>query len=329
VLTHGRKDVRGDPGEIEDLYAAITFYETGGVRFRLRKTGVNDGILMLRGRVSPHVSDSDPMTKGCPMGRILPMEENPEPEEAQITARALNAYLSWCHRILSEHPANVARRERGLPEANFLGTQRCGRRIIQAPFHELWGLRGMLVASGDVYAGLATELGMTFFRAQDGPDPDADIRERLKMALEDIDHDFIHVHTKAPDEAAHRGEPQGKRAAIEAIDRGLDELVQGLQRREDLIVAVTGDHSTPCISPLIHSGETVPILIAGGYARRDGVACFDEVSAARGCLGLLRGKELMLTLINYADRSTLLGHRLGKKEIPCFPKDYAPFTLKD
>ena len=39
LLAHGRKEIKGDPGEIGDLYAAITPYETGGVRFILEKTG--------------------------------------------------------------------------------------------------------------------------------------------------------------------------------------------------------------------------------------------------------------------------------------------------
>lgn len=328
VLIHGRKDIKGAPDEIEDLYKAITPYKTEEVRFTLRKTGPNDGILMLSGRVSPHVSDSDPMTTKYPMARILPMKESPEPEETRLTAHALNKYLTWCHGILEEHPANLARREKGMPEANFLAIQRCGRRIIQEPFKELWGLSGMLIASGDVYAGLAMELGMTLVRQHDGPDPEADFRGRLRTALANRDHDFIHVHTKVPDEAAHRGDPKEKLAAIEALDRGLDELVEELQRREDLIVAVTGDHCTPSISPLIHSGETVPVIIVGGNTRRDDVECFDEVSAARGCLGLLRGKELMLTIVNYADRSTLLGHRLGEKYTPHFPEDYETLKLK-
>ena len=65
----------------------------------------------------------------------------------------------------------------------------------------------MLIGSGAIYAGLALELGMTLCRVKDGPDPEADIRERLSEALHDTEHDFIHVHTKVPDEAAHRGDP--------------------------------------------------------------------------------------------------------------------------
>ena len=63
--------------------------------------------------------------------------------------------------------------------------------------------------------------------------------------------------------------------------------------------------------------------------RRDDVDTFDEVSVAKGCLGLIRGKELMLTILNYMDRSALKGHRLGKIERPYFPIAYEPFKLTD
>ncbi len=329
LLAYGRKEIKGNPDELEALYGAITPYEAGGVRFTLEKTGPNDGILILRGMVSPHISDSDPMIRGCPMARVLPMDHNPEPDEARLTAHALNEYLTWCHVKLVEHPDNLARRERNVPQANFLATQRCGRSIVQVPFYRRWGLRAMLIASGHMYAGLALELGITLFRVEDSPDPEGDIRERLSMALNDRGHDFIHVHTKVPDEVAHRGDPEGKRAAIQALDRGLNELVDAVTRRKDLIVAVTGDHSTPSVSPLIHSGEAVPVLIVGGDTRRDGVERFDEVCALQGCLGPLRGSELMLTLLNYADRSNLLGHRLGQREGPSFSKDYQPFRMEE
>jgi len=132
-----------------------------------------------------------------------------------------------------------------------------------------------------------------------------------------------------PDEAAHPGDPKRKESAITTLDRGLDKLVQAVETRNDLLVVVTADHSTPSISPLIHSGEPVPVAMAGPTVRRDGVEAFDEVSAARGSLGLLRGRELMLTILNHADRSVMLGHRLGEDERPYVPPTYEPFRLED
>jgi len=37
-----------------------------------------------------------------------------------------------------------------------------------------------------------------------------------------------------------------------------------VQEAADLLVVVTGDHATPSSGPLIHSGEAIPILLAGG-----------------------------------------------------------------
>jgi hypothetical protein len=69
--------------------------------------------------------------------------------------------------------------------------------------------------------------------------------------------------------------------------------------------------------------------MAGPTVRRDNVTGFDEIQAARGGLGLLRGEELMLTLLNAAGRSVLFGHRLGAKQRPYVPKDYDPFRETD
>jgi 2,3-bisphosphoglycerate-independent phosphoglycerate mutase len=95
--------------------------------------------------------------------------------------------------------------------------------------------------------------------------------------------------------------------------------------REDLVVAVTADHSTPSVSKLIHSGEPVPLTLVGRHVRRDKVTSFDEVSVAKGCLGFLRGRELMLMLLNYADRSALVGHCLDGRIRPYVPRRYPPF----
>ena len=183
------------------------------------------------------------------------------------------------------------------------------------------------IALGAIYLGLARELGMTSVRVPDGKDPGADLRERIRTALSDTVHEFIHVHTKAPDQAAHTKDPLRKRDVIESLDRGLDQLLEAVEKRDDLLVAVTGDHSTPSSSLLIHSGEPVPVCIVGPEVRRDGVTAFDEISAAGGCLGFLRGAELMLMLLNYSNRSTLMGHRLGAVEKQYVPADYRPFRM--
>jgi 2,3-bisphosphoglycerate-independent phosphoglycerate mutase len=327
ILTLGRNDITGSGKDIGRLFAAISPYETEGVRFRLHQTRRNDAILILSGPVSPFVSDSDPIVKGKAMGRIVPLSNNPEPEKAAITAKGLNKYLTYCHKKLVDFQKGSSSRERETLFANFLATQRCGRRIIQTPFYRRWGLKGMLIASVSVYAGLAHELGLEFVSVKDSGDPGRDLKDRIRRALDDPSHDFIHVHTKVPDEAAHTGDPENKKTAIAKLDQGLDELVNTLENRNDILVVVTADHSTPSVSPLIHSGETVPVAIVGPTIRRDTVQSFNEVSAVTGSLGLLRGRELMLMILNCSDRAMLRGHCLGETESAYFPFDYAPFKL--
>jgi 2,3-bisphosphoglycerate-independent phosphoglycerate mutase len=328
VLRHGPEVFHGDKADIEALMDGLTPYETMGVQFKLhKKPFINDAILVMSGNVSPCISDCDPIIPGRRMARVVALSENANPDRAQRTAKALNAYLAYCHHVLQDHEVNCRRKEQNRPRANFLATQRCGQRIKQESFKNLWGLSAMLIASGPVYGGLAHELGMTFVQTKDGNDPGGDLRERVRMALHNTDHDFFHVHTKMPDEAAHTGNPEWKTAVITSLDRGLDELVDAVGTRDDLLVAVTADHSTASISELIHSGEPVPVVLAGPDVRQDDVQCFDEVQAAKGCLGFLRGRELMLMLLNYSDRSSFFSHRLGSNEKAYVPSDYEPFPV--
>lgn len=329
ILVHGKKEIAADIEETSLLYEAVAEYETGGIRFKLHQTGHNDAILVLRGPVSPFVSDSDPMVRGFSLARIHPLSENPEPRRSARTAHALNAYLSYCHKVFSGHELNLRRQAAGHKVANFLVTQRGGRRIRQQSFLQRWGLSGMLIASGVVYGGLAQELGFTFVRATDSSDPGKDLEERIQWALSDTSHDFFHVHTKAPDEAAHKEGPEEKAAVIERLDSGLNKLVKIAEKQTDLLVVVMADHSTPSRSLLIHSGESVPIVMVGSTVRRDDVESFNEVSAAGGCLGLLRGHEVMTNILNFADRAALQGHHLGPVKRPYVARDYEPFKLTD
>ena len=321
ILTHKRDDIKGSFEEIGQLFKAISPYESNGIKFQLFQIRRNDAILVMSGDVSPYVSDSDPIIPGNPMALIKPLSENPEPGKAEQTAKAMNDYLAYCCNILREHKLGRISR------TGFLATQRCGRRIIQEPFRNKWGLNGMLIASESVYIGLANELGLNALRVTNSDDPGMDLRERIKVALEDKTYDFIHVHTKAPDESAHKGDPSGKQETIKLLDKGLDELLDAVTQSDDLLVAVTADHSTPSRSTLIHSGEPVPLTLVGPNVRRDRVKAFDEIIAGEGCLGSIRGNELMLMLLNYTDRSALLGHQLGSFPKFYFPDSYEPFKV--
>jgi 2,3-bisphosphoglycerate-independent phosphoglycerate mutase len=328
------RDKAGPAGaqEIAALLEAVGAFQAQGVDIRLHHTKGLFGVLSLAGAVSPQITDSNPMRDGVFASRILPLASAAaDPDEllrAQRTALSLTDYLGWVHRRLDAHPLNARRLEQGLPVLNGMVTQRAGRLKPVMPFAERFGLRGASIASGAMFHGLARLLGLTSMPVTDTADFGRDLAERVRLARQVFaDFDFIHVHTKAPDEAAHRKDPLLKKTVIESLDQGLAKGLESLWDDPEVLLLVTADHSTPSGGPLIHSGEAVPLVMRGRGQRIDGVTCFDEVSAAAGCLGQVRGLELMLLVLNGLELAKLQGVMDTPEDRPYWPGPYAPFVL--
>jgi 2,3-bisphosphoglycerate-independent phosphoglycerate mutase len=164
----------------------------------------------------------------------------------------------------------------------------------------------------------------------DTDDPGVDLADRLRAACAALnDYDFIHVHTKGPDEAAHTKSPAAKKAMIEALDKGLGQAITPVLDDPDTLLVVTSDHATPCAGPLVHSGEAVVLCLLGQGIPRDSVERFDEVSAAAGALGQVRGKELMYLILNHTDRIKLTGIMDTPSDQAFWPGDYEPMRVED
>lgn len=315
--------------EIRALMAAVEAFSMDGIQVRLHPTGKLGGILTLSGQVAPFVTDSDTMMNGTPLMAVRPWADHADDEAARSTAKVLGEYLEWVHHTLQVHPVNRARRDKGQVPLNGLVTQRAGRLKPIAPFPEAYGLRGLILASGIIYLGLAAYLGMDARKVTDGDDPGHDLAQRVQMALGLAgSYDFIHVHTKTPDEAAHTKDPLRKMQVIESLDQGLGTVLEALRADPELLLVVAADHSTPSAGPLIHSGEPVPIIFHGPGIRRDAIQHYDEVSAAGGALGFVRGKELMYLILNHLDRAKLQGIMDTPVDQPFWPGRYEPFRLR-
>ncbi len=301
-----------DETHCEELCDAIAGYEAEGIRFSLQSCGHCEAILTLTGNPSRYVSDVDPFYNGALVASALPLEEAPDQENAARTASALNAYLHWVYDRLANHQLNQERQSSGLPLINFLLTKWSAIRPDVPPFHEQNGLRAASVENYPLYVGIARVCGMTSMTVPPYSDVAADFREKLTTAerLFQQGYEFVHVHSKGPDVAAHNKDPLGKLRAIEAIDSTLGDLAKRIESENDLLVVVTGDHATPSSGPLIHSGEAVPLLIAGGAnVLADHVNSFHERAVITGGLGRIYGTEMMPMLLNLTDRVRLHGVR--------------------
>ena len=299
-----------DQTEIQALFREVADFEQDGVRIRLHQTKGLFGVLLLEGQTSSLITDSNPMRDHAPATDIAPLFEAVADPDAQRTAGSLRSYLSWAHRCLDKAEINRSRRDRGQPPINGLVTQRAGYLLPQEPFLDRTGLKAASLGSGPMYRGLASLLG---FEAVDLPaaaDVQSDFSARLDRAREILsDFDFVHVHTKAPDEAAHSGDCRAKREVISQLDRSIGAHMDLLADDQEILAVISSDHSTPCAGPMIHSGEPVPVIMRGTTIRRDGVKRYDEIDAALGCLGPLRGPELMQLILNGLDMAVMRGIR--------------------
>jgi 2,3-bisphosphoglycerate-independent phosphoglycerate mutase len=121
-----------------------------------------------------------------------------------------------------------------------------------------------------------------------------DLAKKAQMFNRELAEDtVVYAHIKGPDEFGHDGDAPGKRKNIESIDEVFFGKISG--KAKDSRLAVSCDHSTPCILKM-HSSDPVPLLITA--SERDADCCrFTEKDAALGSLGRLRGDQVLSTVL--------------------------------
>ena len=314
--------------ETRGFFDAVDNMSLNGVRFSFIPTHHFRGILTMKGDVSAFITDTDPFKDGRPLIEPVPLVSYETDVPSVNAARALKAYIFKTHKILENHPLNRHRTDNGQPMINGIVTQRAGKMKEVQRFEDKYGLKGCVLASGIVYHGLAKYLGMDHVAVEDSAACGDDLSKRIQMAAEMmVDYDFIHVHTKAPDEAAHTKNPMTKKTVIEELDKGIGGAITPILSDPNILLVIAADHSTPSAGPLVHSGEPVPVILHGTNVRIDSVARYDEVSAAAGVLGQIRKKELIYLILNYLDRAKLDGIRDCPEDQPFWPGRYTPFSI--
>lgn len=262
--------------------------------------------LILRGEnLSPQVSDQDPHRTGVPVAVVRPRDAS---AAARFTAEICNRLTHLVMERLRELPFNRERAGAGLPPANTILFRGAGTLPASIPtFSERHGLRAAFTAGAPMYRGLARILGMdvTQFAPEDGVtgNPDSNLERKIARALQLLrDYDAVFVHIKGADPLAEDGDVAGKIAFIEKLDRALAPLAE----HDDLVVAITADHTTSSQLKQ-HTADPVPLVIKGEGVRTDDVTAFSERACANGRLGTIRGLHLMPILLDLTGRSPLYG----------------------
>ena len=203
--------------------------------------------------------------------------------------------------ILKNHPINLARRAKGLHEANAIWLWGEGTRPVVENFEKKNGVRGCIVSAVDLLKGIAKCAGMEAPQV-DGATGyiDTNFAGKAAAGIEAFKNgcDLVYLHFEAPDECGHRGEAKNKVKAIELIDSlALAPMLEYLRGcGDDYRILVMPDHPTP-LETKTHSREPVPFLIYDSRRNEKGVSCFTEQSAANTGIFIEHGPDIMNMLL--------------------------------
>lgn len=284
-----------------ELARALDGMRIGDIEVLFRAGSEHRAVLVLRGPGLDHrVSDVDPHHEG----KVL--EAKPLVPAAAKTAEVLNEFVRRSREVLESHPANAARVREGLLPANIVLPRGAGSVGGLEPMGDRYGVTCAAVAGITLVKGICRMVGM------DVPDVpgatgglDTDYKAKAEAAIALLrTHDLVFVNVKAGDVAGHDGDFRMKVRVVENIDMMLAMILKEIG--DDVVVCLTCDHSTP-VSVRDHSADPVPVTIAGGGVRVDGVREFDEIACASGALGRITGMHLMPTLLGIADRARKFG----------------------
>ena len=216
------------------------------------------------------LTDSDPNREGLPVPE--PQPTDPKSAKQKKTAALVAEFRQKALPILAgKKPANGFLL-RGIAHQPALPT-------IEERYH----LKPACLAIYPMYKGLAQLAGMTKI---EGPKTIAEQFQRYLAEYENYNYFFIHF--KYTDMYGEDGNFEAKKQAIEEFDAALPIL---LQKQPD-VLAITGDHSTPC-KVKGHSWHPQPVLLVSELSGWDKLERFTETGANQGSLGVFEAKYLI------------------------------------
>jgi 2,3-bisphosphoglycerate-independent phosphoglycerate mutase len=228
-------------------------------------------VVVFRGKdLEGPLTDADPNREGFVIPTVKPrdLENAKQRKMAQVIADFYKAAMPVISR---EKPAN-----------GFLM-----RGIAHQPhiplFEDRYKLKPAALAVYPMYKGLAQLVGM---KKIEGPQT---IRELFERYLVEYDRfDFFFIHYKYTDKYGEDGNFAAKKKAIEDFDAALPILL----RKKPDVLAITGDHSTPCAAKG-HSWHPQPVLLHSKLSGTDKLERFTETGANQGSLGVFKAKYLI------------------------------------
>lgn len=229
---------------------------------------------------------------GRVIGEYLSRSEN---------AKELIGLMKKSYEILKDHPVNIARREKGLHEANSIWLWGEGRKPALENFKEKNGVTGCVVSAVDLLKGIGVCAGMETPEVEGATGYlDTNFEGKAQAGIDAFKNgtDLVYLHFEAPDECGHRGEPENKVRAVEYIDRrALKPMLEYLEGSgDDFRILIMPDHPTP-LDTMTHSAEPVPYIIYDSRVKKNSIPSFTEKNAAATGIFVEHGPDIMKKLL--------------------------------
>jgi len=283
---------------VAELCKKLDNLKINGVQFLVKPGTSHRAAVVMRGKgLSDKICDSDPNKEGAKAEKVKARDKS---KQAKFTADTLNEFLKKTHEILEAHPVNLARKKKGLKPANYLLLRGAGKMKQVPDIKKRFGLKAVCIAGAGLYKGVAAFVGMKILKVKGATGtPKTSVKAKIDRAIKELkSNDLVFVHVKGCDVFGHDGNCAGKKKFIEKIDKALKPLI-GI---ENVLVAITADHSTPC-SRKDHSKDPVPVLFYGSMIKADSTDKFSEKKAKKGKLGVLHGKKFMKLMLKMTGKA--------------------------
>jgi 2,3-bisphosphoglycerate-independent phosphoglycerate mutase len=228
-------------------------------------------VVVFRGKgLEGPLTDADPHREGLPVPIVKPIEG--KSLKAKKAAKLVADFYKVALPLISKKKPANGFLMRGIAHQPAIPT-----------FEERYKLRAGCIAVYPMYKGLAQLVGMTKL---EGPQT---ISEQMERYLSEYNnYDYFFIHYKYTDMYGEDGNFSAKRKAIEDFDKALPILL----RKKPDVLAITGDHSTPCLLKG-HSWHPQPALLHSASSGSDKLERFTETGANTGSLGVFEAKFLI------------------------------------
>ncbi|MGC8936779.1 MAG: 2,3-bisphosphoglycerate-independent phosphoglycerate mutase [Candidatus Methanomethylicaceae archaeon] len=306
----GRSLSTGEARVLAETINHTLTLESHPATFEFRSTVGHRAVLLIKseeGPLSGNITNTDPAYQRMEglstastdfVNRVMKCEPLDGSDEARRAADLLEEFTKKSHEILKDHPVNLIRQREGKPPANMVLSRDAGSSLPNFQhIKDKYGREFASMVEMPVERGIALLCGMDLVELPlPTGDHALDYKKRAELASELVDtYGAVYVHIKGPDEPAHDGNCEGKKRAIERIDEHFfGNLDLDLSK---IVIAVTSDHATPCALKA-HSGDPVPLMVAGGGIKKDGTEAFGESQCAKGSLGTMNGQEVLSKILS-------------------------------